>query len=376
MELLFWLSIAWLLYIYLGYPLILKCLPSTPKAVKPFDDLPDVTVLIPAYNEAGHIAETVNNKLTQDYPADKLQVIVISDESTDGTDELVQAIAAKDSRVTLIRQQPRQGKTAGLNLALQNVDSDIVVFSDANSQFAPDAVQALVKTFEDPSVGYVTGKMVYTQDGSIVGDGCSAYMRYENWLRTLETRTGSVVGVDGGVDAIRRELYQPMNPDQLPDFVQPLKVVSQGFRVAYCETALLNEEALNDSQSEFRMRVRVSLRALWALWDMRHLFNPRQYGVFSWQLLSHKALRYLAFVPMATAFLSNALLSGTGTLYTLLFFGQLGCYGLAAYAQLFKSDNRIAGLCNYFCLINLASFVAFTSFVRGEKIVIWQPRVG
>lgn len=376
MEALFWISLGWLAYVYFGYPLVLSLLPARTKDITPHQTLPSVTVLIPAFNEAAHIRDTVNNKLTQDYPADKLRIIVISDESTDGTDELVKAIAEQDSRVTLLRQQPRQGKTAGLNLAMQQVDSDIVVFSDANSQFAPNALHELVTSFEDQSVGYVTGKMVYTQDGSLVGDGCSAYMRYENWLRTLETRAGSVVGVDGGVDAIRRSLYQPMNPDQLPDFVQPLKVVSQGYRVAYCETALLNEEALNNSQSEFKMRVRVSLRALWALWDMRHLFDPARYGTFSWQLFSHKALRYLAFVPMATAFVSNALLSGSGAVYGLCFFGQLVCYGLAGYAQISKTDSRIAGLCNYFCLINLAAFVAFTNFVRGEKIVIWQPRVG
>lgn len=376
-EVLFWISILLLLYIYVGYPLLLRLLPARPRSMDSEPELGSVTVVIPAFNEAEHIEQTLRNKLTQDYPADKLSVIVISDESDDGTDEIVARIAEEDSRVTLLRQVPRQGKTAGLNLAMAQIDSEFVVFSDANSHYAPNAIRELIKTFADPSIGYVTGKMVYTQaDGSMVGDGCSAYMRYENTLRALETQTGSVVGVDGGIDAIRRSLYQPMNADQLPDFVLPLKVVAQGYRVAYCPTALLNEEALNSTDSEFRMRVRVSLRAFWALWDMRQLFNPTRYGLFSLQLLSHKALRYLAFIPMLLAFICGALLSGTSGFYTLLFFGQLAAYALAAYAQLSETANKLAGLANYFCLINLAAFIAFLSFVRGKKIVTWQPRGG
>lgn len=390
METVFWLSAALLFYIYFGYPLLLRLLPKlTPApayrseeqqpAGQPasLPEHPSVTVIIPAFNEAEHIEATVLNKLEQDYPQERLSVIVVSDESEDGTDEIVQRLAQQHSNLSLIRQAPRQGKTSGLNLAMASVTSELVVFSDANSHYACNAISELARCFTDESIGYVTGKMVYTNsDGSLVGDGCSAYMKYENHLRSLETQTGSVVGVDGGVDAIRTELYQPMNADQLPDFVLPLKVVSQGKRVAYCPTALLNEEALNNSDSEFRMRVRVSLRAYWALWDMRHLFNPRKFGVFSLQLTSHKLLRYLAFMPLALAFLTSALLSGQHLIYTIAFFSQLTFYGAAIYAGTVKSNNRWLGLAHYFCLINFAALLAFINFIKGEKIVIWKPRVG
>jgi cellulose synthase/poly-beta-1,6-N-acetylglucosamine synthase-like glycosyltransferase len=377
--LLFWLSSLLIIYIYIGYPLLLKVLPQRPGSIDPeTPQHPKVTVLIPAFNEAAVIESTIRNKLTQNYPADALEVIVISDESEDGTDELVQKIAAEDPRVKLVRQCPRQGKTAGLNLAIPQASGEILVFSDANSHYDSNAIQELVNCFRDPEVGYATGKMVYVnEDGSLVGDGCSAYMKYENFMRALETRISSVVGVDGGIDAMRKSLYQPMNPDQLPDFVQPLKVVTQGKRVVYCESALLNEEALNSSDKEFRMRVRVSLRAYWAMSDMRHLFNPARYGLFALQLISHKLLRYLAFIPLVIAFISNALITGYSSFYVLTFLIQLGFYGAATVAALSdSSNNRWLGLAHYFCLINLAAAKAFFKFLRGEKIVMWKPRVG
>lgn len=378
MLLLFWISVIIVFYIYIGYPILLRYLPKSPIKLSPMLVKPKVTVLIPAFNEAKSIRGTIENKLAQSYPSELLEVIVISDESEDGTDEIVKEIGALDPRVKLLRQVPRQGKTSGLNLAMQQAAGDIIVFSDANSHYQLDAIEHLVSCFSDPDVGYVTGKMVYVnEEGNLIGDGCSAYMKYENHLRALEANVSSVVGVDGGVDAIRRELYQPMNADQLPDFVQPLKVVTQGKRVIYCEQALLNEESLSNSQSEFRMRVRVSLRAYWAMWDMRHLFNPSKYGLFALQLTSHKLLRYLAFIPLFTAFVSNAFLTGAGWFYSYAFLVQVLFYCAAAFVSLNDgTKNKWLGLANYFCLINVAAAMAFIKFIKGEKIVMWKPRVG
>lgn len=379
MEIIFWIATFLIVYIYVGYPLLLKLLPSHSSGIHitPLE-APEATVLIAAYNEAAHIESTLRNKLEQNYPADRLKVIVISDESTDGTDAIVERIAAEDSRVSLLRQLPRQGKTSALNLAMHSVHSDILVFSDANSIYHPDAIHHLVEAFQDQSVGYVTGKMIYvTADGQVAGDGCSAYMKYENLLRRLETRVSSVVGVDGGIDAMRRELYQPMQPDQLPDFVQPLKVITQGKRVIYCEKALLNEETLEDDRKEFNMRVRVSLRAYWAMSDMRHLFNPKKYGVFSLQLISHKLLRYLAFFPLYVAFVSNGFITGNDPFYVFSFVVQLVFYSAAATAAISgRTQHKLLRLPYYFCLINIASAIAFSRYLRGEKIVLWKPRGG
>ncbi len=301
MTLIFWVSMSLIIYIYIGYPLILNLLTINKKKIKYTEtEMPSVSILIAAYNEENDIEATLLNKIELDYPEDKLEIIVVSDESTDETDAIVERIAAlSDIPITLVRQVPRRGKTAGLNLVVPQAKGDIIVFSDANSVYKHDALKHLVSNFADQRVGYVTGKMVYTNpDGSLVGDGCSSYMKYENWLRDKESKLGSLVGVDGGIDAMRKELYEQLNPDQLPDFVQPLKVVKKGYRVVYEENALLKEMALDDAGSEYAMRVRVTLRALWAMHDMRVLFNPFRFGFFAWQLLSHKLLRYLAFIPL------------------------------------------------------------------------------
>ncbi len=376
----YWISLLVLFYIYIGYPLLLRLLPKKPLFEHLSDNefFPNVTVIIPAFNEEKVISATIENKLAQSYPTDKLSIIVVSDASEDNTDKLVLEIAAQNPRVELIRQTPRQGKTSGLNLAVEQIDSDIIVFSDANSHYDEDAIQHLVDCFRDDSVGYVTGKMVYVgEDGNLVGDGCSAYMKYENHLRSLESGVSSVVGVDGGIDACRRQNHRKLNADQLPDFVLPLKVAEQKMRVIYCEKAVLREPALNNADSEYRMRVRVSLRAYWALWDMRVLFNPTQYGFFSLQLFSHKLLRYLAFVPLTLLILSNIFLLGSHWIYVLSFVGQC-CFYLSAYHTRNnpKPKNKWLGLASYFCLINIASAKAFLKFSKGEKIVVWKPREG
>lgn len=375
------ISLGWLVYTYVGYPFLLWVL-SHRRTVDPIlSDPPTVTIITAAYDEVSVIGETIRNKLALEYPADRLQILVVSDGSEDGTDEVVSAIASEHpGRVQLLRQEPRQGKTSALNLAVGRATGEILVFSDANSIYEPQALRELVRQFADPRVGYVTGKMIYTNaDGSVNGDGCTAYMRYENLLRSWETVVGSVVGVDGGIDAVRRSLYRPMNADQLPDFVLPLRVVEQGFRVAYEPRAVLREPALADSAQEYRMRVRVSLRALWALFELRQLFDPFRFPGFSWQLASHKLMRYLAFLPQVLALVANMLLVGEGPAFQLLLLGQLLFYVLAAFGWSASRGGRSfapATAAYYLTLLNTACAHAFLRFARGEKQVLWKPRAG
>jgi cellulose synthase/poly-beta-1,6-N-acetylglucosamine synthase-like glycosyltransferase len=380
-KLAFFGSIAALVYVYAGYPLLVSLLSFVArKRVRKEDsgEQPSVTVLIAAYNEARNIGATIENKLELDYPPGKLRVFVVSDGSTDGTDDIVRGYESRGVR--LKRQEPRQGKTAGLNAAMGEIDSDVVVFSDANSIYEPDTVRKLVRNFSDPTVGYVTGKMIYhNPDGSGVGDGCSTYMKYENFLRRMETETGSVVGVDGGVDAVRRSLYRPMRPDQLPDFVLPLTVVEQGYRVVYEEEAVLVEPVLKASGDEYKMRVRVSLRALWALKDMHHLLSFTKYGAFAWKLWSHKVLRYLCFLFLILCYASNLMLWREGAFYGLALVAQTAAY-LVFVIQVAtgrgERKSKLLYLINYFVLLNLASGVAFVKFLSGKKQVLWTPRKG
>jgi cellulose synthase/poly-beta-1,6-N-acetylglucosamine synthase-like glycosyltransferase len=375
-EFLFWFLLLLGIYPYILYPVFAKLVARVAgKRIDRKTFTPRISILISAYNEAKHIEATVRNKLAQDYTGE-FEILVASDGSTDGTDEIVTGIAAENPRVRLIRQEPRQGKTAALNKLIELASGEIVIFSDANSLYRPDTVRLLVENFADPSVGYVTGKMVYVNpDGSMIGDGCSAYMRYENWLRAVESSLGSIVGVDGGVDAVRRSLYRRMTADQLPDFVLPLAVVQQGKRVVYDERALLQEDTLSDQGAEFRMRVRVALRALWALRAERVLLFGSAGLLFAWQLWSHKALRYMSFLPLGLACLLNVWLLSAGPLYQLILAGQ-GLFWAATLLGRAGFTWAPIRFSLYFLLLNVASALAFARFLRGERIVTWQPRLG
>jgi cellulose synthase/poly-beta-1,6-N-acetylglucosamine synthase-like glycosyltransferase len=371
LEAWFWACLLLGLYPYILYPLLAAAGGAVLRRhVARARIAPPVTVVISAYNEAAHIEATVRNKLEQDYDG-KLEIVIASDGSEDGTDRILDRLANDDPRVRWFRQSPRQGKTAALNRLVAEAGGEVVVFSDANSIYRRDAVSRLVENFADPAVGYVTGKMIYVDSqGTTIGDGCTAYMRYENALRAAETRLGSIVGVDGGIDAVRKTAYRPMAADQLP-----LTVRQQGLRVVYDERAELTEESLATQSSEFRMRVRVALRALWALRDRWQLIAGAAGPLFAWQVVSHKLLRYVSPVPLAAAAISGALLMTASPLYMTLFVTQ-SVFWVLVWIGAQGGKNSMARLAYYFALINAASLVAIWRFMRGEKQVLWQPRVG
>ena len=357
----FWLSTAVLCYTYAGYPLLVMALARIrrrPVRTAPYE--PAVSIIIAARNEAKSIRATLENKLQLHYPAGRVQIIVVSDASTDGTDAIVREY--EPAGVLLLRQEPRRGKTAALNLA------------------AAHALRMLTRNFADPSVGYVTGRLVYgAAAGSSAGIGCRAYMRYEDLLRRSETSLGSIVGVNGGIDAVRRELLVRMHDDQLPDFVLPLQVVKQGYRVVYEPEALLYEDTLTTSSAEYRMRVRVALRAWWALSDMRALLNVRRHGLFAMQLFSHKVLRYAACAAVPVVYAAALGASGAGLIYDVAV--ALGSAFLLCAAAGFVADRAgvaapVVSLPYYFMVINAASADALLKFLRGRKQAVWTPRLG
>jgi cellulose synthase/poly-beta-1,6-N-acetylglucosamine synthase-like glycosyltransferase len=374
----FWGSLGLVLYVYLGYPLLVALIAAVlDRRVRRAPCEPTVSILIAAYNEEDDIRQTLENKLRLDYPKEKLEIIVISDGSGDRTDAIVREF--EGDGVRLVRQEPRAGKTAALNLAVGIAHGDILAFSDANSLYDSDALQKLVANFADAEVGYVTGRTVYTRpaEGTGVSEGCSTYMEYETLLRLAEARAGSLVGVNGGIDAVRRELYRPMRADQQPDFILPMMVVEKGYRVVFESNAVLRETALVAARDEYKMRVRVSLRALRAIWDMKHLLNPFRYGVYSWQLLSHKVLRYLTFIPLTLAYVSNLLLLQRGALFQTVFLLQTLLYLAALLGWTLErrgQSRRLLLLPYYFSLLNVASAHAFLHFLFGRKMATWNPR--
>lgn len=378
LEVLFWSSCAVIAFVYVGYPLVLVLMGLIyRRRVEKSDTFqPFVSIVISAFNEQEHLAATIANKLALEYPSNRREILVASDGSTDGTDEIIQSFAGQ--AVRYLRQEPRQGKSAALNRLVAAAKGEIIVVSDANSIYQKESIGRLVRNFADPSVGYVTGKMVYVDEtGSTIGSGCSAYMQYENVLRKLETRIGSVIGVDGGIDAFRATLYSPLAASALPDFVIPLRVIELGNRVVFDEDALLNECTLSDRKDEWRMRTRVILRAFHALWEMKSLLNPSLYPLISFQLIVHKVLRYLVGMFQIVALSTNILLAPTSNAYLILLVMQMAFYSLAILGA-FSFGRFVPGAAYafYFCLVNASALSALIRFMNGEKQVCWTPRKG
>ena len=374
----FWLSIFFIVYPNIIYPSFVYLIGLIrPRPVKRRSWLPSVTVLIPAYNEAQHIAATIQDKLEQDYPSEWLEIIVISDGSTDGTDEIVREFSSRNVR--LIRREQREGKAAGLNEGVRHASGEILIFSDANSLFAPDAIRRMTENFADPEVGYVTGNLTYKiRSDGIAGNGCSAYMKYENALRRLETRAGSIIGVNGGVDSIRRELYKDVPRQLITDFVLPLHVISTKHRVVYDERVHSSEVANSELGSEFRMRTRVGLRALRGIAYMRRLCNPVNYPWIAFSLISHKVMRYFGFLFLPIVFLTNLMLMST-PVYAALFVAQMIVYLLALVGwrrDLSGPFRKLTLIPAYFLISNAAFTVAAIKFLKGETMATWQPRAG
>jgi cellulose synthase/poly-beta-1,6-N-acetylglucosamine synthase-like glycosyltransferase len=337
-----------------------------------------VTVLIPAYNEADCIAKTIQNKLDQNYPKDKLQIIVISDGSTDGTDDIVRGFVAQG--VEFISQKTREGKAAALNEAVKYARGDIIIFSDANSLFESKAIQFMVENFADPDVGYVTGALHFvTEDTTLSGSGGGAYLRYENFLRVLETRFSSIIGVNGGVDAIRKSLYTEIPSALITDFVLPLHVIAQRYRVVYDPRVISREVANRQLGSEFSMRVRVALRAFQGLIYMRRLLNPIRYPVAAFCLTSHKLLRYMTFLFLPIALAANINLAFAEPIYQWALAVHLTAYALALLgllAGLPRLLRKFTTVPSYFLLSNIAFSLAMLKFLRGETMATWRPRAG
>ena len=377
MSTLFWISLLLIIHPYVTYPLVLLAWRAVgARPVRRAAIEPTVSVLIPAYNEAEAIARTLEAVLTQDYPKDCLQVLVVSDCSDDGTDEIVRSFSARG--VELLRQPERGGKALGLNAAMRHARGDIVIFCDANARFDPRCVRELVQNFADPEVGYATAQLTI-EAGSSATSGGGADLRFEEWLRAAETDVSSVIGVNGGCDAIRRELYSDIPRELITDFVLPLRVLAGGKRVVFDPRAASRETSNAELKSEFSMRVRVALRGMQGLVHMRRLLDPLRYPAVSFCLFSHKVLRYLAFVFLASALLSNVALAVQSPTFRVLLAMHLGCYALAGCGLLRGARERLGIVVvapAYLLMTYWAFAVAGWRFLRGQTMATWKPRGG
>jgi len=380
-ELLFVISAALLVYVYLGYPLIL--LVAVPKRREPntairtvLHDaaLPRVSLLISAYNEHQVISKKLRNALDLDYPRDLLEILVISDCSDDGTDEIVGAFAADG--VQLVRQPERLGKSMGLNVGVSRATGELLVFSDANAIYEADAIRQLVRHFVDARVGYVVGNARYSdapgQQASAKSEGL--YWRLETWLKEKESDFGSVVGGDGAIYAIRRELFSPLRPTDINDFLNPLQIIVRGYRGVYEPAAICYEEAGDSFEKEFGRKVRIVSRSLNAVWRASAVLLPWVQPRHWFSLVSHKVLRWFAPVLMILALVSSWLL-WRSSFYQAALLLQLCFYLLAFVGWRLEGHARLSSLLYipyYFTLVNLASFYGILKFFGGSLTPTWQ----
>jgi cellulose synthase/poly-beta-1,6-N-acetylglucosamine synthase-like glycosyltransferase len=376
LEVVFILAIFLIAYAYCGYPLTVCALSRLfPRPVRRAEITPSVTMIIAAHNEEQDIAAKLENTLALDYPPDRLEIIVASDCSTDETDEIVRGYAERG--VLLYRQTEHHGKTVAQRRAVGLASGEILVFCDATTRNAPDALRKLVRAFADPEVGCVAGQLVYVDDEvTAVGQGCQSYWNYEKFIKSCESRLGSLIGVSGCLYAVRHSHFARLTQDLIDDFVIATEIHLQGLRTVYEPEAIAAESTNQRGRDEFRMRVRVIEQTLTALHRYRAVLNPWRHGLFAFQLLGHKALRYSVPPLLLVALISNTLLMNRGEIYQYAFVAQAALYGAALagwIANRLKLRVGPLALPYYFVLANAASLMGTLKFIAGSSHVVWTP---
>lgn len=366
MESLFWICAVLLFYAFAGYPLSLKLLNVLlgRKQRNLSEALPVMTMILSAYNEESVILEKLANFESLDYPRDRFEFIIVSDGSTDRTEELIKE--ADVSGVRLLVQERNMGKTAALNLAVSEASGDILVFTDANSMFDRGALRVFAAGFSDPDVGLVSGRTEYT------GGGAGAYRRYEDWVKTLESGLWGIVGADGAIYAMRRSLYTKLEPQFINDFLHPLQTVIQGYNAIQNSSAICREPMEPVGTGELRRQTRIMAQSWIIVFaQIPELIRAARWGML-WQLFSHKLLRWFTVPLMVGLLMASLSLSGRGLLFDLTLAAQTVFYFSAWFFR--HTEGGIKKLPFSFLLLHYSALTGFIQYLRGEKYISWNPR--
>jgi len=387
LQLVFWIASALVVYPYVIYPLLLMALGRKNGVTATNSQAPQhsITLLISAFNEADVIDEKLRNSLSLNYPVELLRVVVVSDASDDGTDEIVNSWSQKDARIRLFRQEQREGKTAGINAAIDTIDTDLIVFSDANAIYETDALRHMEARFSDQEVGYVVGSALYVEtDADAVKDSEGLYWQYELKIKQLEANFESVVGGDGAIYAIRRPLFWPLASNEINDFANPLQIVANGHRGVFSAAARCYEYAADAFEQEFSRKRRIvnrSWRAVTAHWAE---FNWREHHRFLFCLVSHKVIRWwcLPLILLAQTAALLLLITSGSWVYGLAFVVISVSFVLAYIGRVLDRGGiampRIVYLLYYFYFVNLARLKisnVFLSFRNFAAIMALGPPI-
>lgn len=378
-EILFWIFLAVVFYTYVGYGILLYFLVRVKEYFaepeKKYDSdkgLPDVTLLIAAYNEENIVEKKMANTMMMDYPAEKLKIIWITDGSTDRTNSILSAY----ENIEVHFNPKREGKAAAINRAMSFVNTPLVIFTDANAMIDRDSVSEMVKAFRNPKVGCVAGeKRIDTKSkGSVSSGGEGVYWRYESFLKRLDSRFFTTVGAAGELFAIRRELYEPIERDTLlDDFVLSMRIVQRGYKIEYCSRACALEEGSANLAEEKKRKVRIAAGGVQSVIRLKSLLNPFKYTTASFQYVSHRVLRWTITPILLFALLPLNLYivaEGGAAIYSTLLIFQVLFYLLAVMGK--TQEHRKTG--NRFLLIPLYFLFMNTNVVRGFWYLIRKKK--
>nr|MBI3613021.1 glycosyltransferase family 2 protein [Nitrospirota bacterium] len=375
-EIAFLFAIVGVTYTFLGYPIVIWGLAKVrPQPVVKKDISPRVSLIITAYNEEAVIREKLENSLALDYPKEQIEIIVASDCSTDGTNQIVSEYAGRGVRLLTLTE--RKGKTAAQNLAVSRAEGEVIVFSDASILLEKESIGKLVRNFSDPAVGCVSceDKTVSIRDGKAVEDE-GLYVKYEMLLRRWESSFGSLVGASGCFYGLRKPLWRHPEDFLVVDFTTALDVREQGYRTVSEPEAVAYVKTVASSDKEFARRVRTATRGLVGLFHKRRLLNPFRFGLFSFQLFSHKLLRFLAPFLLILLMIANVALVSEGALYVGVLALQAVFYAGACVGFFLKEKPdapRAFSFPLYFVMVNWAILVAWVRVMQGKTDATWAP---
>jgi len=373
-EAFFWLCLLLSVYSYFLYPLLLAVLHAgwrrpAPQVTAPAAAIP-LTVVVTAYNEQARIRAKIDNTLALDFPG--LEMIVASDCSSDATDSIVREYAARG--VQLVRAPERLGKENAQLHAIRAARGEVIVFSDVATQIPPDALRTLVEYFRNPGIGAVSSEDRFiTAAGSVAGEG--AYVRYEMWLRRMESDLAGLVGLSGSFFAARKSVCAQWDIHAPSDFNTALNCARVGLRAVTAPDVLGYYRDLADPQKEYQRKVRTVLRGMTAVARHPDVLNIFRFGLFAWQVWSHKIMRWLVPWFLLLSFVTNWLLLGVRPLYTAILLGQLAFYGAALLAHVSESAKRngVVRIIYFFVQANVAVADALRRLLTGKRMTTWQP---
>jgi biofilm PGA synthesis N-glycosyltransferase PgaC len=375
--LLFWASLSAIVYMFIGYPLALAVWSAVrPRRWQQQPCEPTVSIVISAYNEAASMAAKIQSLLSLDYPAERVEILVGSDGSTDGTAE--QLLTISDQRVCAFIFPQRRGKPAVLNALVPKARGEVVLLSDVRQKFDSRVLRVLVKSFADPQVGAVSAEVILTrrEDGTAVSEGSGFYWRYETFIRSRESLIDSSIAVTGPIYAIRKMLYEPIPDDTIVDDVLiPLRIARRGYRVVIEPEARAYDAPYAIAGQEFTRKVRTLAGNFQLFARERWLFNPFRNRLW-WQTMSHKALRLLIAPLQITLIAANvALFGGASILYKIAMLAQILFYAGAIAGWLLPREWKkpfVITFPYFFCLLSWASVLAFLRSITGRQPVTWQ----